>query len=144
LLGDGDLIVVDAGPDLPAHLDALAAGGRIVAQLVTHGHSDHLPGAIRLREQVGAPIWGHADLNGVDHPLADGDEVDLAGWRLRALATPGHAADHLCFWVEDRRLLFTGDLIAGAGTIVLSDVPNALGLYLDSLAKVGALGPSTL
>jgi glyoxylase-like metal-dependent hydrolase (beta-lactamase superfamily II) len=52
--------------------------------------------------------------------------------------------DHLCFWVADRRLLFSGDLVAGAGTIVLSDVPNALTLYLDSLARVLALGPSTL
>ena len=144
VLGRGDVVVVDPGPDLPEHVDALTAQGRIVAQLVTHGHDDHLPAARRLRERVGAPIYGHPDLPGVDRPLADGERLELAGWRLQALATPGHAPEHLAFWAEERRLIFTGDLIAGAGTVVLSETPNALGQYLDSLLRLYALGQSTL
>jgi glyoxylase-like metal-dependent hydrolase (beta-lactamase superfamily II) len=144
LLGRGELVVVDPGPDLPEHVEAILAQGRLVAQLVTHAHADHLPAALRLRERVGAPIYGHPDLPGVDHALADGERLHLAGWRLQALATPGHAPEHLVFWAEQRRLLFTGDLVAGAGTIVLSETPGALGQYLDSLLRLFALGPSTL
>ena len=144
LLGRGELVVVDPGPDLPEHVEAIMGQGRLVAQLVTHAHADHLPAALRLRERVGAPIYGHPDLPGVDHALADGERLLLAGWRLQALATPGHAPEHLAFWADQRRLLFTGDLIAGAGTIVLADAPGALGQYLDSLLRLFALGPSTL
>jgi glyoxylase-like metal-dependent hydrolase (beta-lactamase superfamily II) len=144
LLGGETLVVVDPGPDLPEHVDAIASQGRIAFSLVTHAHQDHLPGALRLREQTGAPIIGHAALPGVDRALADGEGVDAAGTNLVALATPGHAPEHLCFWDEAQRLLFTGDLIAGAGTIVLADAPNALTHYLDSLARIRALGASTL
>lgn len=144
VLGRGEIVVVDAGPDVPAHVEALAAAGRIVAQLVTHGHGDHLPGAVALRARTGAPIVGHPDLPGVDRAAVDREEVELAGFRLRALWTPGHAHDHCCFWLPDRRTLFSGDLIAGAGTIVLSEVANALTLYLDSLEKVIALDDSTI
>jgi len=144
LLGKGEIVVVDAGPDVPAHVEALAAAGRVVAQFVTHGHSDHLPGAVALRTRTGAPIVGHPDLPGVDRAVVDREEVEVAGFRLQALWTPGHAPDHCCFWLPDRRTLFTGDLIAGAGTIVLSEVPNALALYLDSLKKVIALDDSTI
>jgi len=144
VLGRGDVVVVDPGPDLPEHVEAVMAQGRVVAQLVTHGHDDHLPAARRLRERVGAPIYGHPDLPGVDRPLVDGQRLDLVGWRLQALVTPGHAPEHLVFWAEGRRLIFTGDLIAGAGTVVLSETPNALGQYLDSLLRLFALGPSML
>jgi glyoxylase-like metal-dependent hydrolase (beta-lactamase superfamily II) len=144
LLGRGEVVVVDPGPDLPEHVDALLAQGRVVGQLITHGHEDHLPAALRLRERVGAPIYGHPKLPGVDRPLADGQRIELVGWRLQALATPGHAPEHLVYWVEERRLIFTGDLIAGVGTIVLSEAPNALAQYLDSLLRLLALGPSML
>jgi glyoxylase-like metal-dependent hydrolase (beta-lactamase superfamily II) len=144
LLGRGSVVVVDPGPDLPEHVEAVLAHGRVVAQLVTHAHDDHLPAALRVRERVGAPIYGHPALPGVDHPLVDGQRLKLAGWWLQALATPGHAPEHLVFWAEQRRLIFTGDLIAGAGTIVLADTPNALAEYLDSLLRLFALGTSTL
>jgi glyoxylase-like metal-dependent hydrolase (beta-lactamase superfamily II) len=144
VLGRGEVVVVDPGPDLPEHVEAILGQGRVVAQLVTHAHGDHLPAALRVRDRVGAPIYGHAELPGVDHALADGERLLLAGWRLQALATPGHAPEHLAFWAEQRRLIFTGDLIAGAGTIVLAETAGALGQYLDSLLRLFALGPSTL
>lgn len=144
LLGAETLVVVDPGPDMPEHIDAIVSHGRIAFSLVTHAHQDHLPGALRLRERTGAPIFGHVALPGVDRALADGEVVDAAGTHLVALTTPGHAPEHLCFWNETQRLLFTGDLIAGAGTIVLADAPNALTHYLDSLDRIRALGESTL
>src|SRR5205823_2092421 len=81
---------------------------------------------------------------GVERRLGDGETVDVDGRQLRTLATPGHAEDHLCFWLADARLLFTGDLVAGVGTVVLSDRPGSLGRYLASLEKVLALGDSTV
>lgn len=147
LVGGEDLAVVDPGPDIPQHVDAILAaareaGGRIVTSLVTHAHRDHLPAAYRLREQNGVSISGHRDLPDVDNVLKDGDEIRAGSFRLVALDTPGHADAHLCFWNEENRLLFTGDLIAGAGTVVLAGTPGSLSRYRASLHRVEALGPS--
>lgn len=147
LVGAEDLAVVDPGPDIPEHVDAILSaagnlGGRIVASLVTHAHRDHLPAAYRLRARSGVPIFGHRDLPDVDNALNDGDEMRAGSFRLVALDTPGHADAHLCFWNEANRLLFTGDLIAGAGTVVLADTPGSLSRYRASLHRVEDLGPS--
>jgi glyoxylase-like metal-dependent hydrolase (beta-lactamase superfamily II) len=149
LLGDREVAVVDPGPDLPEHIEAILAavgetGGAISLVLVTHGHSDHLPGAYRLRERTGAPILGHARIPGVTRPLGDGDTVAVGGELLVAYETPGHADEHLCFWREADRLLFSGDLVVGSGTVVLSRTSGALTQYLASLRHVLALGPQTM
>ena len=149
LIGERAVGVVDAGPDLPEHVAAILAavaegGGQVAALLVTHGHSDHLPATYPLKERTGAPIWGHPSIGGVDHPLRDGDAVEAGHLRLVAFETPGHAADHLCFWLAAERLLFSGDLIAGQGTVVLSRAPGALTQYLASLNRVRDLGPQTI
>jgi glyoxylase-like metal-dependent hydrolase (beta-lactamase superfamily II) len=145
LVGRGVLVVVDPGPDLPEHVDALvetAAGlGTVAYSLVTHHHGDHLPAAARLRERIGAPIAGHRDLPGVDRALDDGEIVDVGGGRVRAVATPGHTADHLCFLLDPGRALFTGDLIAGSGTVIVGDRPGDLADYMASLRKVAELDP---
>lgn len=149
LIGEHEVAVVDPGPDLPAHVEAILAavaetGGRIVASLATHAHPDHLPAAFRLRERTGAPILAHADVPGIDRALDDGAEVALGAERVTAYATPGHAREHLCFWLAADRLLFAGDLVAGVGTVVLDEQPGSLTRYLASLQRMQALGPSTL
>ena len=149
LVGEREVTVVDPGPDRPEHVAAILrevaeAGGRITGLLVTHGHSDHLPGAYRLRERTGAPIVGHPSLPGVDRPLADGEAVATRDGPLVAFDTPGHADDHLCFWREADRLLFSGDLVAGLGTVVLSQQPGSLTQYLASLHRMLDLAPQTI
>lgn len=149
LIGDGEVAVIDPGPDLPEHVAAMAraveeSGGRIVALLVTHGHADHLPAAYRLRERTGAPIYAHPAVEGVDRALGDGDVVAFGETTLVARRTPGHAPDHLCFWDAVGRRLFAGDLVAGQGTVVLSTEPGALARYLESLDRVLALAPLTI
>ncbi|MCA1645193.1 MAG: MBL fold metallo-hydrolase [Chloroflexi bacterium] len=141
----GELAVIDPGPDDPRHvaavLQAAARLGPIAAVLVTHRHLDHLPAAQAICERSGAPLIGHADLPGVQWPVGD-DE--LAFGALRALETPGHTRESLCFWEPEQGALFTGDLVAGLGTVVLDDQPGALGQYMASLERLMALEPRTI
>jgi glyoxylase-like metal-dependent hydrolase (beta-lactamase superfamily II) len=143
--GAGELAVIDPGPDDARHVAAIfqaaAPLGTIAAVLVTHRHLDHLPAAEAICERTGAPLLGHAELPGVDRPLAD-DEPAFGA--LRALATPGHTRESLCFWDPEASVLFTGDLVAGAGTVILDDQPGALGQYLSSLERLIALEPRTI
>jgi glyoxylase-like metal-dependent hydrolase (beta-lactamase superfamily II) len=137
--------VIDPGPDEPRHLAAIVAAaeriGPITAVLVTHHHLDHLPAAVPLCARTGARLIGHAQLPGVQRP-ADDDEVVFAG--LRALETPGHTRDSLCFWDAATGSLFTGDLVAGRGTVVLDDQPGALADYLRSLERLLECAPRTI
>jgi glyoxylase-like metal-dependent hydrolase (beta-lactamase superfamily II) len=141
----GQLAVIDPGPDEPAHLDAILAAaaprGRISAVLVTHRHLDHLPAARPLCQRTGAPLLGHADLPGIDRALAD-NEVCFGN--LRALETPGHTRESLCFFDPSSGALFTGDLVAGAGTVVVDDQPGGLAQYMASLERLLALQPRTI
>lgn len=142
--GRGEVAVVDPGPEDATHLQALlqAVGTRrVVAMLVTHGHVDHLPGAAALRRQTGAPLVGHPALAGVDRPLGDGEKLAVGRLELVAFATPGHTRDSLCYWLDEGRALFTGDLVAGEGTVIVDDHPNALGEYMASLERLLELGP---
>jgi len=141
----GELAVIDPGPDDPRHVaaifEAAARLGTIAAVLVTHRHVDHLPAAEAICARTGAPLLGHADLPGVQRPLSD-DEPAFG--LLRAVKTPGHTRESLCFWDPQAGALFTGDLVAGAGTVVLDDQPGALGQYIASLERLIALAPRTI
>ena len=146
LVGAPDVVLIDPGPDDPVHLDAILAAARaqtgtIRRILLTHGHADHCAGAARLKERTGAPILGGAGLEGMDVTLEDGDVVEAQrDASLRALHTPGHAREHFCFLLEPDRILFSGDLIAGAGTIVIAPPEGNMSDYLGSLHRVQALG----
>jgi glyoxylase-like metal-dependent hydrolase (beta-lactamase superfamily II) len=148
LVGRGEVLVVDPGPDLPRHVDAIvgaAAGlGAIRYAAVTHHHADHLPAAYRLRERLQTVILGHPELPGVDRPLRDEEELLFAGLHLRALWTPGHTDDHVCYFLAEDRAVFTGDLIAGRGTVVVGTGESDLARYLDSLARVAGFQAETL
>jgi len=138
-------VVIDPGPDDEGHLAELArvAGehGGARAILVTHGHPDHDAGAARLRALTGAPVlaWTLDGVAGADRMLAGGAEIDAGGRRLVALYTPGHRFDHLCFSLPDRGALFAGDLVAGAGTVVIAPPEGDLTDYMASLRRLLAL-----
>ncbi len=145
IVGSGELAVIDPGPDDPQHLAAILSAaeplGRITTALVTHRHVDHLPAAIPLCERTGATLLGHSDLPGVQRAIGDGE---IAFGSLSALETPGHTRDSLCFWDAAEGILFTGDLVAGTGTVVVDDQPGALADYIASLDRLLALKPRTI
>ena len=136
LLGEREVAVIDPGPDLPEHIEALekAIGRRPVAAIMcTHTHRDHSPAARPLAERTGAPIIGcsalaletvgpRADASFdrdylPDRVLDDGDMVELDGEPITAVATPGHTSNHLCF--AYRGALFSGDHVMGWSTTVV-------------------------
>ncbi len=139
---DGSCAVIDPGPDDPSHLDAvveaIAAHGVLEAMLVTHGHHDHDAGAPRLRERTGAPVlaWSREGTAAAARTLADGAEVVVGGRAVRALHTPGHRFDHLCFLLEDSGVLFAGDLVAGVGTVAIAPPEGDLTDYMASLRRL--------
>src|SRR3712207_3859589 len=116
----------------------------LAVSLVTHHHDDHLPAARRLRERLGVPIAGHADLPGVDRPLRHAEPVQLPGATLRTIERPGHTDDHLCFFLEEEHALFSVDLIVGTGTVVVGACRPDLARYLASLELVGTLAPRVI
>jgi len=152
IVGTGDVAVIDPGPDLPDHVEAILAatkGERIAAILCTHTHRDHSPASRPLAEATGAPITGCAALaiedDGPradaafdfdyrpDRVLAGGERLEGEGWALAAVATPGHTSNHLCFSLEGTGALFTGDHVMGWSTTVVSPPDGDMSLYMKSL-----------
>jgi len=146
VLGHADEVaVIDPGPEIPSHLEAILAVaqrlGRVTTVLVTHRHGDHLPAAFPLCARTGAELLGHPDLPGVHRPLAD-DEAAFGN--LRGLHTPGHTRDSMSFLDPTDGPLFTGDLVAGTGTVIVDDTPGALKDYITSLERLLTLQPRTI
>src|SRR5438552_4003878 len=106
--GSGEIAVIDPGPEDALHLATILSAaephGTITTVLVTHRHCDHLPGAGPLCSRIGARLVGHADLPGVQRAVMDG-EACFGG--LRALETPGHTRESLCFWDAEQGAVFT-------------------------------------
>ena len=150
VVGAGALAVIDPGPADEAHTAAIVAAaalrGDVRTILVTHTHVDHAPGAAALASATGAPVvaFGPADGFRPDERAGDGwtlalEDPDGAGdgaRTLRALHTPGHASDHLCWLLEDEALLFTGDHVMHGSTVVIRPPDGDLHQYLASLARV--------
>jgi len=145
LVGVDEIVVVDPGPDDATHLDAIAGcGGDAIRWIVcTHTHPDHSPGAAGLKARTGAEVLAFDAREGlvIDRPLADGDGIEATEFRLTAVHTPGHASNHLCFQLEEERMLFSGDHIMGESTVVISPPDGDMAAYLASLERLRALRP---
>jgi glyoxylase-like metal-dependent hydrolase (beta-lactamase superfamily II) len=146
LVGTTELVVVDPGPDHGDHVRALAAvgAGRIRSIVVTHTHLDHSPGAAGLAGLTGAEVVGfRADDEFVpDREVADGATVSGEGFTLRAVHTPGHASNHLCWLLTEEAMLFSGDHIMGGSTVVIAPPDGDMAVYLASLEKLLDLDPA--
>jgi glyoxylase-like metal-dependent hydrolase (beta-lactamase superfamily II) len=150
LVGIDEVAVIDPGPDDERHVEAIVGASmreRVRWVLLTHTHPDHWPAAARLREQTGAevaafgkfPKADEVDLR-IDRVIGDGDTIDGTEFRLEALLTPGHAPNHLCFVLEEERVLFTGDhVLNGTTTVVNPQRGGDMVQYLASLERLRKL-----
>jgi glyoxylase-like metal-dependent hydrolase (beta-lactamase superfamily II)/8-oxo-dGTP pyrophosphatase MutT (NUDIX family) len=142
----GALAVIDPGPAIDAHIARIveAGAGRIRWILTTHTHSDHSPAAALLKAATGAqviglprPEHGHQDHSyAPDRVPADGERLALDGFALRAFHTPGHASNHLCYLLEETRMLFTGDHVMQGSTVVINPPDGDMRVYLASLERL--------
>jgi len=151
LVGRSDPVLVDTGAGVPGYMGELEAylgerGWRQPSRVIlTHRHLDHLGGVPHLRERfpglsVSKMIHKDTDLPAGTTDLRDGQMVEGDGVTLLAVHTPGHASDHLCFYLEEERALFSGDLILNGSTSVIPDEDGDLADYMASLRRVQALG----
>lgn len=168
VLGSRSVAVIDPGPDDEGHMGAVLGAmpkGAVVSHiLVTHAHRDHSAGVARLKDATGAQVWAYGDWKagrsdamaalaegglagggeGVDEGfvpdmcLAGGADVAGDGWALRALWTPGHMGNHLCFAEDASGTVFTGDLVMGWSTSLVSPPDGDLGAFLRSLDRLAA------
>jgi glyoxylase-like metal-dependent hydrolase (beta-lactamase superfamily II) len=151
LIGTGPRpILLDTGSGRPEYVDLLERGLRELCStdapgdiLVTHVHPDHIGGAASLTERFGPravckrPWVGKDEAHEIElTPIDDGFELRTEGATLRALHTPGHSPDHLCFYLEEERAVFTGDVVLGAGTTVIPIEGGDMAVYLATLEKL--------
>lgn len=145
LVGIDEIVVIDPGPDDEGHLDAIAGcgGDRIRWIVCTHTHPDHSPGVAGLKARTGAEVraFDERDDLVIDRSMADGDTIEATEFVLRAVHTPGHASNHLCYLLEQERLLFSGDHVMDGSTVVISPPDGDMAVYLRSLEQVKAMRP---
>jgi glyoxylase-like metal-dependent hydrolase (beta-lactamase superfamily II) len=143
LVGIDEVAVIDPGIDDDGHLDAVVGcgGDRIRWIFCTHTHPDHSPGAAALKKRTGAEVLAFEARDGleVDTAIEDGYQIEATEFRLSAVHTPGHASNHLCYLLEEERLLFSGDHIMQGSTVVIAPPDGNMGEYLESLARVRSL-----
>jgi glyoxylase-like metal-dependent hydrolase (beta-lactamase superfamily II)/8-oxo-dGTP pyrophosphatase MutT (NUDIX family) len=146
----GELAVIDPGPALGAHVAKILecgagrGGSRIRWILTTHTHMDHSPASAALKAATGAQVFGRPAPAGAsqdqgyaaDRVLADGERFSLGGLHMRAIHTPGHASNHLCYLLEETRMLFTGDHVMQGSTVVINPPDGDMRAYLASLDKL--------
>src|SRR5205807_7740438 len=159
IVGQGKVAIIDPGPDNAAHAAALldAVRGETVTHiLVTHTHRDHSPNTARIKAATGATAYAegphrasrprfesekHNPESGADRDfkpdvaVRHGEIIDGAGWKLEAVATPGHTANHLAFAWPDRNINFVGDHVIGCPTTIVPPPPASMIDYTASLAR---------
>src|SRR5215470_14148127 len=162
IVGRGKVAIIDPGPLDASHTAALldAVRGETVTHiLITHTHRDHSPGAAPLKAATGAPTYGEGphrasrplfigetrrlDAGGdsdfvPDHRVADDDVIAGDGWALEAIATPGHAANHMAFALNGADALFSGDHVMGWSTSIVAPPDGSMSDYMASLHRIAA------
>ena len=160
VVGHGEVVVIDPGPALEAHIEALAGGLRgetVTHVLVTHTHRDHSPGCALARRFTPAPTYGFgphgsgssragdetvvveegADLDfAPDVEVRDGDVIECDGFSFECVHTPGHTSNHMCFRLREERALFCGDHVMGWSTTIVSPPDGHMGTYIASLERL--------
>lgn len=160
IVGRGKVAIIDPGPDNAAHAQALldAVKGETVTHIVvTHTHNDHSPNTPRIKAATGAPVYAegvhrasrpryesekHNPESGADRDfkpditVRDGDVIEGDGWRLEAVATPGHTANHMAFAWPERELMFIGDHVMGWSTSIVAPPDGSMVDYMESLDRL--------
>jgi glyoxylase-like metal-dependent hydrolase (beta-lactamase superfamily II) len=164
IVGQGQVAVIDPGPDIEEHLEALlkATEGETVSHIfVTHNHMDHSPLSPALAKATGAVIHGFAQkasAGEMESKMEAGrdnsfePQVDVSqggvfhgpGWTIEAIPTPGHTSNHVCFALAEEKALFSGDHIMGWSTTVITPPDGDMGAYFASLDLIQARGFETL
>jgi glyoxylase-like metal-dependent hydrolase (beta-lactamase superfamily II)/8-oxo-dGTP pyrophosphatase MutT (NUDIX family) len=149
LVGDEQIAVIDPGPALDAHVAKILelGAGRIRWILATHTHMDHSPAVAALKKATGAQVLGRPAPAGgsqdagfaPERVLEDGDRLQIGKLTLRAVHTPGHASNHLCYLLEDTGMLFTGDHVMQGSTVVINPPDGDMRAYLTSLERLMTL-----
>jgi glyoxylase-like metal-dependent hydrolase (beta-lactamase superfamily II) len=153
IVGEGEVAVIDPGPDFPQHIDAILAGlgpGETVTHiLVTHTHMDHSPGAAPLKQATGARTYAYGPHGGdrgkgdseeggdwdfmPDVRVAHGEVIEGNGWSFEGVFTPGHTSNHMSWAWREAKALFTGDHVMGWSTSVIAPPDGDMKAYMDSL-----------
>jgi glyoxylase-like metal-dependent hydrolase (beta-lactamase superfamily II) len=157
IIGQGNVAVIDPGPLVPEHIEALkeALKGETVSHiLITHTHFDHSPAAAPLKKEWGCPTYGYGphgagkiatgtpieeggDMDFIpDVVIKDGDIIKGDGWTVECVYTPGHTSNHMCFALQQEKALFTGDHVMGWSTSVIGPPDGDMTQYMESLHKL--------
>lgn len=161
IVGQGEVAVIDPGPDDEDHIQAIleAVNNETISHiLLTHTHKDHSSAIAKLQAATGAKLVAHAPVHenrgarhSIEDPLddgfvdysiepdviiSDGDMIEGKNWQLKAIHTPGHAPDHLCFAPANEPILFTGDHVMAWNTSVIIPPEGRMSEYLNSLTKL--------
>lgn len=157
IIGQGEVAVVDPGPLIPEHIEALksaVAGETVTHILITHTHYDHSPAAAPLKQHWGCKTYGYGphgagkiasgtpieeggDMDFVpDVEIRDGDILKGDNWTVECVYTPGHTSNHMCFALQEEKALFTGDHVMGWSTSVIGPPDGDMTDYMASLEKL--------
>src|SRR5690349_20717728 len=147
LVGIDEVAVIDPGPDIAKHVDSIVGAAmkdRVRWVLLTHTHPDHWPAAAKIRKKTGALVGAFGKFPKADDVkldldlvLDEGDTVDGTEFRLEVLHTPGHAPNHLCFFLDEERILFTGDTILdGMYSVVSPKTGGDMAKYVATLERL--------
>ena len=145
LVGNEDVTVIDPGPAMEDHIDAILAASKNIKQIVvTHTHPDHSPGVRLMKEKLDIPAFGMLTKSSKNQDttfnpsriLEDGEVFHEDEFSLEVVHTPGHASNHLCFILREEKFIFTGDHIMNGSTVVIGPPDGNMKQYIESLEKL--------